>query len=210
MFLWSLIRCSVLQHSFCSPNLTLIDLTLDKEPPKVHNCDASNQYITISGQQGIVRWNEPSFTDNTGIHKKLVSLENGKVRQAHTYYVDYSVIDKSGNANNCRFFVHVQGMWSFLFSKQFEQLSIIEKVSLPTSQVARSTISAVLRKFWWTSVYRNKGRFCNYSRIVTLISKRLYVENKAKLSQLETENTYSAVLFIYHFQLREFRFVLYR
>ena len=35
-------------------------------------------------------------------------------------------------------------------------------------------------------------------------------ENEAKLSQLETQNTSSAVLFIYNFQLREFRFVLYR
>ena len=30
----------------------------------------------------------------------------------------------------------------------------------------------------------NKGRFCNNSETDTLISKRLYVENKAKLSQL--------------------------
>ena len=30
----------------------------------------------------------------------------------------------------------------------------------------------------------NKGRVCNNSKIDTLISKRLYVENKAKLSQL--------------------------
>ena len=34
------------------------------------------------------------------------------------------------------------------------------------------------------SVAVNKGRFCNNSEIETLISKRLYVENKAKLSQL--------------------------
>ena len=54
------------------------------------------------------------------------------------------------------------------------------------------------------------GRFCNNSDLETLISKRFSVENKAKLSQLETQNTSSAVLFIYNFQLREFRFVLYR
>ena len=42
----------------------------------------------------------------------------------------------------------------------------------------------------------NKGRFPNNSRIDTLISKRLYVENKAILYQLETQNTSSAVLFI--------------
>ena len=55
----------------------------------------------------------------------------------------------------------------------------------------------------------NKGRFCNNSESDTLISKRVSVENKAKLSQLETQNT-SAVFFIYNFQLREFLFVLYR
>ena len=31
---------------------------------------------------------------------------------------------------------------------------------------------------------KNKGRFCNNSDIATLISKRLSVENKAKLYQL--------------------------
>ena len=39
----------------------------------------------------------------------------------------------------------------------------------------------------------NKGRFCNNSEIDTLISKRLSVENKAKLFQLEAQNTSSAV-----------------
>ena len=34
-----------------------------------------------------------------------------------------------------------------------------------------------------TALYK-KGRFCNHSKIDTLISKRLTVENKAKLSQL--------------------------
>ena len=56
----------------------------------------------------------------------------------------------------------------------------------------------------------NKGRFCNNSQIDTLISKRLSVENKAKLSQLETQDTSSAALFIYNTQLREFCFILYR
>ena len=55
----------------------------------------------------------------------------------------------------------------------------------------------------------NKGRFCNNSEIDTLISERLSVENKAKLSQLEIVNNYceEGVLC---FQLRESRFVLYR
>ena len=56
--------------------------------------------------------------------------------------------------------------------------------------------------------WMNKGRFCNNSTIDTLIAKHLSVENKAKLSQLETQNTSSAVLFIYNFKFREFRFVL--
>ena len=36
-------------------------------------------------------------------------------------------------------------------------------------------------------VLSNKGRFCNNSEIDTLISKRLSVKNKAKLSQLEIQ-----------------------
>ena len=43
------------------------------------------------------------------------------------------------------------------------------------------------------NVAANKGRFCNNSKIDKLISKRLYVENKAKLFQLETQNTCSIV-----------------
>ena len=40
----------------------------------------------------------------------------------------------------------------------------------------------------------NKGRFCNDSKIETLISKRLSVKNKAKL---ETQKTSSAVYYYY-------------
>ena len=57
-------------------------------------------------------------------------------------------------------------------------------------------------------LYPTRGRFSNNSQIDSLISKRLSVENKAKLYQLETQNTSSAVLLILNFQLREFRFVL--
>ena len=39
----------------------------------------------------------------------------------------------------------------------------------------------------------NKGWFCNNSEIYTLISKRLYVENKAKLSQL-TRTDFAATI----------------
>ena len=42
----------------------------------------------------------------------------------------------------------------------------------------------------------DKGRFCNNIETDTVISKRLSVENKAKVSQLETTNPSSAVLFI--------------
>ena len=40
----------------------------------------------------------------------------------------------------------------------------------------------------------NKGRFCNNSNIDTLILKPLSVENKAKPSQLVTQNTFSIIL----------------
>ena len=50
----------------------------------------------------------------------------------------------------------------------------------------------------------NKGRFYNNCEIEALISKRLYVDNKAKLSQLETQNTSPAVLFIYNSSRKSF------
>ena len=55
----------------------------------------------------------------------------------------------------------------------------------------------------------NKGRFCN-SGIFTLIAKRLSIENKAKLPQLEIVNKQYCKGGVLSFQLREFRFVLYR
>ena len=56
----------------------------------------------------------------------------------------------------------------------------------------------------------NKGRFCNNSEMDILISKRLAVENRAKLSQLEIENKQYCGGGVLSFKLREFRFVLYR
>ena len=56
----------------------------------------------------------------------------------------------------------------------------------------------------------NKGRFCNNSEIYTLISKRLPVENKAKLSTGILNKQYCEEGLL-SFQLREFRLqVLYR
>ena len=57
--------------------------------------------------------------------------------------------------------------------------------------------------------WNNKGRFGENREIDTLITKRLYVENKAKLSQLEIVNKQYCGGVV-SFQLREFRFVLYR
>ena len=37
---------------------------------------------------------------------------------------------------------------------------------------------------WQLSPQHNNGKFCNNRKIDIIISKRLYVENKAKLSQL--------------------------
>ena len=49
---------------------------------------------------------------------------------------------------------------------------------------SRQALRAIFEVFGMTRP--NKGRFYNNSEIDTLISKRLSVENKAKLSQLET------------------------
>ena len=54
----------------------------------------------------------------------------------------------------------------------------------------------------------NKGRFYNNSKIDTLISRRLSVENKAKFSKLKIVNTVNnRGVGVLSFQLREFRFV---
>ena len=49
----------------------------------------------------------------------------------------------------------------------------------------------------------------NDKRSFNIALKITESHNKYLLSQLETQNTSSSVLFIYKFQLREFRFVLY-
>eukprot|EP00794_Sanderia_malayensis_P007138 gene7138-7943_t len=81
---------------------------LDKEPPKVSNCDSGNQYISIDGPKGPVTWKEPSFSDNVKVTETSVNLQNGQFREPQVYYVAYSVRDKSGNRAHCRFFVHVK------------------------------------------------------------------------------------------------------
>ena len=58
--------------------------------------------------------------------------------------------------------------------------------------------------------YLKKGRFDNNSEIGALVSKRLYVENKAKLSELKIVNKQYCRGDVLSFQLREFHFVLYR
>ena len=59
------------------------------------------------------------------------------------------------------------------------------------------------------SLWCNKGRFCNNSEMDTLISKRLPVENKEKLSQLEIVNKQYCGGGVF-LESWEFRFVLYR
>ena len=56
----------------------------------------------------------------------------------------------------------------------------------------------------------NKDRFCNNNEIHIIISKRLSVENKAKLSPMEIVNRQYCRRGVLSFQLREFGFVLYR
>ena len=69
-------------------------------------------------------------------------------------------------------------------------------------------------KVYWSKLFKylqqTRADLCNNSEIDTLISKRLSVENKAKLSQLEILNKQYCGGGVLGFQLREFRFVLYR
>ena len=94
-------------------------------------------------------------------------------------------------------------LWMCLFSK-LGDLCVDPRPAVRKSagQTLFSTISAhggLLENDTWYSVlwkvsmfvfmngergYGNQGRFCNNSEMDTLISKRLSVENKAKLSQL--------------------------
>ena len=59
------------------------------------------------------------------------------------------------------------------------------------------------------SLRRNDGRFCKINEIDALISKRLYTQNKEKLSQLEIVNKQYCGGGVLSFSLREFHFVLY-
>ena len=70
-------------------------------------------------------------------------------------------------------------------------IGIIYLDSMPSSSVPKN--AADLSRSWcfcfWffrLVIQHNKGRLCYNSKIDTLISKRLSIENKAKLSQLET------------------------
>ena len=59
---------------------------------------------------------------------------------------------------------------------------------IDTQSTFQVILSSFRGNFNSNIAYNNKGRFCNNSEIDTLISKRLSVENKAKLSQLEIVN----------------------
>ena len=48
----------------------------------------------------------------------------------------------------------------------------------------KSVIEVNAKGMFLSVAYKNKGRLCNNSEIDSIISKRLYVENKVKLSQL--------------------------
>ena len=82
------------------------------------------------------------------------------------------------------------------------------KISLPgIFRTTRHLVKA--RATRTTPCWNNEGKFCNNIKIDTLISKRLFAENKAKLSQLEIVNQQYCGGGV-SFQMREFCFVLYR
>ena len=105
----------------------------------------------------------------------------------------------------------LSGNYSFSPVDVFPSEKITAMIRSTTANQERDLIEILSKKQKYLSDtgHSNKGRFCNNSKIDTLISKLLYVENKAKLSLKETQKTSSAV-FIYNLQLRDFRFVLYR
>lgn len=85
---------------------------LDKEPPKVFDCDTENQYINIDAESAVVAWKEPRFVDNAGLKgSPIVNIPSGRVRSAQVYFVAYIARDQSGNSANCKFFVHVNAKY---------------------------------------------------------------------------------------------------
>ena len=99
-------------------------------------------------------------------------------------------------------------------NEMFDILFRVQGSSLAETDRPRNLIGGLIGKMlWFDNGKISWVRYCLKlccSETDKLISKRLCVENKAKLSQLENVNKQYLGGVVLSFQLRELRFVLYR
>ena len=137
--------------------------------------------------------------------KGIMFFKEFSCNPLHPSVLIFNRIFKTGSTSLNSFMKETGKEYHFKIKLGNESFKIIPFVTWSCLQASGDEILDVHYILPQTS----KGSFCNNTEIDTLISKRVSVENRAKLSQLETQNTSSAKLFIYNFRLREFRFVLY-
>ena len=97
-----------------SDDSSLFNSEIDKVPPQIV-CPPNVIAPAYSNKTtGTANWTEPIGTDNslvantTGTHSPPESFSIG------THDVTYTVVDPSGNTNNCTFYVTIAGMYCSL------------------------------------------------------------------------------------------------
>ncbi|XP_055635764.1 uncharacterized protein LOC129775276 isoform X1 [Toxorhynchites rutilus septentrionalis] len=79
-------------------------LESDKEPPRMEYCP-SDMWIIAKNGSSIVHWDEPRFTDNTGV-TKIIERNGRRPGQSFllgSYDITYIAYDASGNTASCSF-----------------------------------------------------------------------------------------------------------
>ena len=91
--------------------LQMIAYILDTEPPRVDSCISPPPYVLKKGRRAPVVWNEPVFSDNSGV-ALTVDRTHAEVNRFSigTTLIKYTATDKFGNNATCVIKVVVKGM----------------------------------------------------------------------------------------------------
>lgn len=93
--------------SFCP----ISSILLDKEAPEVTSCPKDQTHELLGASSMKVRWDKPSFKDNSGIPPAITSsVKMGATLDVGEHIVNYFATDVAGNVNSsCQFKIHIKG-----------------------------------------------------------------------------------------------------
>ncbi|XP_072045211.1 hyalin-like isoform X2 [Amphiura filiformis] len=91
----------------CSFNI--IGNGVDTQPPEIINCPSDvHKYVPIGTSKVLIRWNEPSASDNSGyVTIRSASHRPGDLFPIGSTLVSYTYVDGSNNSISCNFTISV-------------------------------------------------------------------------------------------------------